>query len=66
MYHKLSLAWGVVPEMTDDYKTLDKLFDEATILAKEKYNLKKGDNIIITGGTGKMVNTNLVKIETIS
>lgn len=65
MYHKLSLAWGVKPMVTEDYKTLDRLFDEATKLAKEQYSLKKGDNIVITGGTGKMVNTNLVKIETI-
>lgn len=65
MYQKLSLAWGVKPMVTEDYKTLDRLFDEATILAKAEYGLQVGDNIIITGGTGKMVNTNLVKIETI-
>ena len=66
MFQKLSLAWGVIPVVTEDYKTLDRLFDEATRLAKECFNLEAGDNIVITGGTGKMTNTNLVKIETIS
>ena len=65
MYYKLSLCWGVKPKLTDDYKTLDNLFASSTNLAKNMYNLNAGDNIIITGGTGKMVNTNLVKIETI-
>lgn len=65
MYQKLSLCFGVTPVITEDYKTLDNLFKEATNLAKNKYSLKRGDNIIITGGTGKMTNTNLVKIETI-
>ena len=65
MYYKLALCWGVEPYVAEDYKTLDNLFKEATNLAKTKYKLKKDDNIIITGGTGKMTNTNLVKIETI-
>lgn len=65
MYNKLSLCWGVKPILTDDYKTLDNLFQKTKELAKQTYNLKKGDNIIITGGTGNLVNTNLVKIETI-
>ncbi len=65
MYHKLSLCWGIKPILTEDYKTLDNLFASTSALAKKECNLKAGDNIIITGGTGKLVNTNLVKIETI-
>lgn len=65
MYNKLSLYWGVLPVLTEDYKTLDNLFQKTTAIAKEICLLKSGDNIIITGGTGKMTNTNLLKIETI-
>lgn len=66
MYHKLSLCWGVDPVITEDYKTLGNLFKQASAIAKKRRELQKNDNIIITGGTGKMTNTNLVKIETIS
>ena len=66
MYYKLALCWGVKPYLTNDYKTLDNLFAKATEIAKEQYNLQKQDNIVITGGTGKMINTNLLKIETIN
>ncbi len=65
MFHKLSLCWGVKPILTEDYKTLDVLFKNASQIAKQEANLKAGDNIVITGGTGNMTNTNLVKIETI-
>lgn len=65
VYYKLAILFGVEPEMVEDYPTLGALFDGITNIAKQKYKLKKGDNIVITGGIGKMTNTNLVKVEKI-
>ena len=65
MFNKLSLYFGVNPLLVKDYKTLDNLFKNATILAKDKFDLRTGDNIIITGGTSSMTNTNLLKLEKI-
>ena len=59
----MSLYFGVEPLLVKDYKTLDNLFKNATILAKDNFNLNVGDNIIITGGTSSMTNTNLLKLE---
>lgn len=63
VFNRLSLYFGVEPLYVKDYKSLDSLFKNATILAKQKFNLKQGDNIIITGGTASMTNTNLLKLE---
>lgn len=65
MFYKLALCWGVDPYISKMYRTLDDLFINATDIAQKKYNLKKGDDIIITGGTDLMTNTNLLKVETI-
>lgn len=65
MYHKLALHFAVVPHLVKDSKDLNKLFDMAKYDAQEIFGLKEGDNIIITGGTANMTNTNLLKIEQI-
>ena len=64
-YYKLSLYFGVKPILVKDFKTLNALFDNAKALAEKEFDLSKGDNIIITGGTASMTNTNLLKIEQI-
>lgn len=65
-WHQLSLSWGVTPVMSEPYNSTDILFYHATEAAKKALNLKKGDNIVITGGyVGSSGNTNLIKVETI-
>ena len=64
-YYKLSICYGVIPMLVEDYPTLNQLFDNMSKLAKEQFKLKKGDNIVITGGIGDMTNTNLIKVEKI-
>lgn len=64
-YYKLSLYFGVVPLFVKDFKTLNNLFDNAKVLAQKEFVLPKNSNIIITGGTSSMTNTNLLKIEQI-
>ncbi len=66
-WRKLALSWGVTPAMCETYPSTDVLFYTAKKIAVEKFKLKKGDKIIITGGdtSGKSGNTNLIKVEQI-
>ena len=66
-YQKLALSWGVVPAMSDEYPSVDILFYFAKQAAKDTGLVKKGDTIVITGGTpnGKSGNSNLINIERI-
>ena len=62
---KLSLSWGVTPQMCENYPSTDVLFYNAQKLTKHILNLCDGDKIVITGGVtnGKSGNTNLIKVE---
>lgn len=64
-WHKLSLSWGVTPQMCENYPSTDVLFYNAQKLTKHILNLCGGDKIVITGGVtnGKSGNTNLIKVE---
>ena len=66
-WRKLSLSWGVVPVMCENYPSTDVLFYTATKLTKDVLGLEKGDRIVMTGGVtiGKSGNTNLIKVEEI-
>ena len=66
-YRKLALSWGVMPAITDEYSSIDILFYFAKEIAKKSGLVKKGDTIVITGGTpnGKSGNSNLINVETI-
>ncbi len=65
--NQLALSWGVAPIMCDVYPSIEVLFYTAKKMAKEHFNLKKGDTIIITGGTraGESGTTNTIRIEMI-
>lgn len=45
----LTLNFGVTPVLIDELNSLDKIMLKATKIAKEKFNLKEKDKIIITG-----------------
>ena len=66
-YRQLALSWGVLPFITDEYSSIDILFYFAKLIAKNSGLVKKGDTIVITGGTpnGKSGNSNLINVETI-
>lgn len=66
-YRQLALSWGVLPRLTDEYASIDILFYFAKQIAKKSNLVKKGDTIVITGGTpnGKSGNSNLINVETI-
>ena len=66
-WRQLNLSWGVTPVLACEYNSLDVMFYQALNQAKEILSLKKGDNIVLTGGqiNGKSGNTNTIKVETI-
>ena len=65
--NQLALSWGVAPIMVDVYPSIEVLFYTAKQIAKEKFGLKPGDKIVITGAdrTGESGNTNTIRIATI-
>lgn len=66
-YQKLALSWGVLPALADEYTSVDVLFHFAKQAAKDSGLVKKGDVIVITGGSpnGKSGNSSLVNLETV-
>ena len=66
-YRKLALSWGVYPVLSDIYNSVDVLFHFAKQAAKDSGLVKKGDTIVITGGTpnGQSGNSSLINLETI-
>ena len=66
VWRRLSLSWGVTPVLAEEYPNVDVLFYQAKNVAKDKFNLKKKDIFIITGGAANLSgSTNLIKIETV-
>ncbi|HIR39767.1 MAG TPA: pyruvate kinase [Candidatus Coproplasma stercoripullorum] len=66
-YRKLALSWGVIPIMSEEFYSVDVLFHYGKRAAIETGLVKKGDKIVLTGGTpnGKSGNSNLINVETI-
>ena len=67
VWYKLALSWGVTPIFCEHFNSIDVLFYHATKAAKDALKLKKGDNVVLTGGVinGEIGNTSIIKIETI-
>ena len=63
-YRKLALSWGVLPVLSEEYSSIDILFYFAKQTALKSGIAKKGDIIVITGGTpnGKSGNSDLINI----
>ena len=66
-YRKLALSWGVLPAFAEEFNSVDILFYFAKQTAIKSGLVKKGDVIVITGGTpnGKSGNSNLISVETV-
>ncbi len=67
VWYKLSLSWGVIPVLSEQFSSTDVLFYHALRAAKNNIELESGDTVVMTGGitNGKSGNTNLIKVETI-
>lgn len=66
-WRQLNMSWGVTPVLSEEYNSIDIVFYQAVNIAKKTLSLKKGDNVVMTGGQigGKPGNTNVIKVETI-
>jgi pyruvate kinase len=61
------LYWGVTPVLCRKVSSMEEMFENALICAKDVFSLTKGENIVLTGGltNGDSGNTNLIKVEVI-
>ena len=66
-WRKLNMSWGVTPLMNEEYTSSEVVFYQALQSARRQFKLKKGDNVVITGGqiNGKPGNTNIIRLETV-
>ena len=64
---KLNMSWGVTPVLSEEYTSVEVIFYKAMEVAKKMKKLKKGDNVVLTGGqiNGTPGNTNVIKLETV-
>lgn len=64
-FRKLALSWGVVPMMIDEFNSVDLLFYFAKESARKSGLVKRGEKVVLTGGTptGKGGNTSLISID---
>ena len=67
VWRKLALSWGVTPVLSERFDSMDVMFYHAMQQAKVVCGLKKGDNVVLTGGriNGRPGNTNTIKVETV-
>ena len=67
VWRKLSLSWGVTPVLTEEFSSMDVMFYTGKKAAAKTLGLKRGDNVVLTGGpiNGQTGNTNTIKLEQI-
>ena len=67
IWRKLGLSWGVTPVLTDSFPTMDVMFYYAMNSARKYLPVRRGDNVVLTGGpiNGQSGNTNTIKVEQI-
>ena len=65
-FHQLSLSWGIHPVVAMNQESEEKLFRHALDCAKQIDVVKKGDTVVILGGTPSNVcgSTNMIKVVT--
>lgn len=66
-WRQLNLSWGVTPVLSEQFDSQEVMFYQALHQAKTVLGLKKGDNVVLTGGmiNGHPGNTNTIKVETV-
>ena len=64
-WRQLNLSWGVTPVLSEEYDSAEVMFYQGLGHAKRVFSLKKGDNVVLTGGriNGSIGNTNTIKVE---
>ena len=64
---QLSISWGVVPFLTGEVTSTDRIFSLSAEVALKEGLVKSGDTVVITAGVplGKSGSTNLIKAQII-
>ena len=67
VWRKLNLSWGVTPVLCEKFTSMEDMFENAMVKAKDVFELENGANVVLTGGqiTGNSGNTNLIKLESV-
>ena len=67
VWRQLNMLFGVAPQLIEEKKTTDELFQSAIDMAEKSGIVKDGDTVVITAGIplGKSGNTNLLKVQEI-
>ncbi|NCC87677.1 MAG: pyruvate kinase [Clostridia bacterium] len=67
VWNKLSLSWGVIPIVCEEFQSVDVLLYCVSDKVKQCGLVESGDNIVITAGmiSGRTGSTNLIKLKTI-
>ena len=60
---ELVLCWGIVPYLTEEVASTDRIFSLSAETALKEGLVQDGDTIVITAGVplGRTVSTNLIK-----
>lgn len=68
VWRKLNLSWGVTPVICEEFSSVEVMFYNSLRRAKEVFDLKENDSVVLTGGhiNGKSGNTNIIRIEQIN
>ena len=66
-WYKLSLSWGVLPVLTEQFPSMEVLNFYALRAARDVLHLDPGDVVVMTGGntSGQSGNTNVIRIEVV-
>ncbi len=64
-WRKLNLSWGVTPVISEEYSSIEVVFYQSLKVAERTFALRKGQNVVLTGGqiNGEPGNTNTIKVE---
>ena len=67
MRRQLAICWGVVPFLTGEVTSTDRIFSLSAEVALKEGLVQKGDTVVITAGVpqGKSGSTNLIKAQII-
>lgn len=64
-YRQMTVAWGVVPHMSEDIKNTDEMVEVATVAMRATQLAEAGDRFVITAGVPFAMRgtTNLIRVE---
>lgn len=63
-WYRLNLSWGITPVLSEEFNSVDVMFYHALNHAKRIFQLEKGENVVLTGGSScQSGNTNTIRVE---